>query len=136
MSGMRVAWIHVRVGVLNEMQYRANFFIQLVQSTVTVATGLIALAVIFGHTSDLNGWSRPELIVVMGVYTLVGGLIGFGIEPNMGRVLADIHQGTFDVDETAIGAGVRFLAATALTALWEGQRPITGEPLLAVNADN
>jgi ABC-2 type transport system permease protein len=94
--GLRLAWIHLRVGVLNEMQYRANFFIQLVQSTVTVATGLIALAVIFGHTSDLNGWSRPELVVVMGVYTLVGGLIGFGIEPNMGRVLADIHQGTFD----------------------------------------
>ncbi|MGJ6964491.1 M20 family metallopeptidase [Streptosporangium sp. G11] len=50
--------------------------------------------------------------------------------------LADIHQGTFDVDESAIGTGVRFLAATALTALWEGQRPIAGEALMAVNADN
>ncbi|WP_436763748.1 M20 family metallopeptidase [Streptosporangium sp. V21-05] len=50
--------------------------------------------------------------------------------------LADIHQGTFDVDESAIGAGVRFLAATALTALWEGQRPVAGEALMAVNADN
>lgn len=36
--------------------------------------------------------------------------------------LADIHQGTFDVDEKCIAAGVRFLAATALTALWEGQQ--------------
>ncbi|GAA0832688.1 M20 family metallopeptidase [Streptosporangium amethystogenes subsp. fukuiense] len=44
--------------------------------------------------------------------------------------LADIHQGTFDVDESAIGIGVRFLAATALTALWEGQRPLTGEPFV------
>ncbi|MDF5751309.1 amidohydrolase [Spongiactinospora sp. TRM90649] len=35
----------------------------------------------------------------------------------------DIHQGTFDVDETCIGMGVRFMAATALTALWEGGRP-------------
>ena len=96
MSGVRLAWIHLRVGVLNEMQYRANFFIQLVQSTVSVATGLIALAVIFDHTTDLNGWSRPELIIVMGVFTLVGGLIGFAIEPNMGRVLSDIHRGTFD----------------------------------------
>ena len=32
----------------------------------------------------------------MGVFTMVGGLIGFAIEPNMGRVLSDIHQGTFD----------------------------------------
>ncbi|MEU9836628.1 amidohydrolase [Streptosporangium sp. NPDC048047] len=50
--------------------------------------------------------------------------------------LADIHQGTFDVDESCVGAGVRFLAATALTALWEGQRPSSGEPLVALNADN
>ncbi|GAA4211093.1 M20 family metallopeptidase [Streptosporangium oxazolinicum] len=50
--------------------------------------------------------------------------------------LADIHQGTFDVDENAIGTGVRFLAATALTALWEGQRPVAGEALMALNADN
>ncbi len=32
----------------------------------------------------------------MGVFTLVGGLIGFVIEPNMGRVMGDIEQGTFD----------------------------------------
>ncbi|HZI45367.1 MAG TPA: ABC-2 family transporter protein [Ilumatobacter sp.] len=96
MSGVRLAWLHMRVAVMNEVQYRANFFIQLVQSTVAVVTGLVALAVIFDHTTDLNGWSRPELIVVMGVYTMVGGLIGFAIEPNMGRVLSDIHQGTFD----------------------------------------
>ncbi|GIH89576.1 M20 family metallopeptidase [Planobispora siamensis] len=48
----------------------------------------------------------------------------------------DIHQGTFDVDETCIGTGVRFLAATALTALWEGQRPGTGEQVVMLNLDN
>jgi ABC-2 type transport system permease protein len=95
-SGLRVAWVHVRVAVLNELQYRANFFIQLLQSVVLVGTGLVALAVIFDHTNDLNGWTRPELMVVMGVYTMVGGLIGFGIEPNMSKILSDIHQGTFD----------------------------------------
>ncbi|WP_405144749.1 amidohydrolase [Sphaerisporangium sp. NBC_01403] len=34
----------------------------------------------------------------------------------------DIHQGTFDVDESCIGVGVSVMAATALTALWEGHR--------------
>lgn len=46
--------------------------------------------------------------------------------------LADIHQGTFDVDEKCIAAGVRFLAATALTALWEGQRPSANEPVAGI----
>jgi ABC-2 type transport system permease protein len=95
-SGLRVLWVHLRIAVMNELQYRANFFIQLLQSVVLVGTGLVALAVIFDHTSDLNGWTRPELMVVMGVYTMVGGLIGFFIEPNMARIMSDIHQGTFD----------------------------------------
>lgn len=96
MRGLRVLLVHLRIAVMNELQYRANFFIQLVQSVLLVGTGLVALAVIFDHTTDLNGWTRPELMVVMGVYTMVGGLIGFFIEPNMSRIMSDIHQGTFD----------------------------------------
>ncbi|WP_327087541.1 M20 family metallopeptidase [Nonomuraea sp. NBC_01738] len=44
-------------------------------------------------------------------------------------VTYDIHQGTFDVDERAIGMGVRLMAATALTALWEGSRPSLIDPI-------
>lgn len=93
---MRVIWVHLRVAVMNEFQYRANFFVQLLQSLVQVVTGLVALAVIFDHTTDLNGWTRPELLVVMGIYNIVGGLIGFAVQPNMQRVLADVHTGTYD----------------------------------------
>lgn len=39
----------------------------------------------------------------------------------------DIHQGTFDVDESCIGKGVRFMAAAALTALWEDRGVRLGE---------
>ncbi|GHE33965.1 peptidase [Streptosporangium violaceochromogenes] len=46
--------------------------------------------------------------------------------------LADIHQGTFDVDESCIATGVRLLSATALTALWEGRRPRTTESIAGV----
>lgn len=94
--GARVAGVHLRVVLLNELQYRANFFVQLLESAVLAVTGLIALSVIFDHTTTLNGWTRPQLLVVMGIYTAVGGLIGFAIEPNMQRLLADVHVGTFD----------------------------------------
>ncbi|MEM9034282.1 MAG: ABC-2 family transporter protein [Actinomycetota bacterium] len=95
-EGARVAALHLRIGVMNELQYRANFVIQLLQSIVAITTGLIVLALIFDRTDDLAGWSRPQLLIVMGVFTLVGGVIGFAIEPNMARVMSDIRQGTFD----------------------------------------
>lgn len=96
LGAMRVAWLHLRLGVMNELQYRANFVIQLIQSLVAIGTGLVVLALIFDQTDDLDGWSKPELLVVMGVFTLVGGVIGFAIEPNMGRVMGDVQKGTFD----------------------------------------
>ncbi|CAN5200148.1 ABC-2 family transporter protein [soil metagenome] len=91
-----IAWKHLRIGVMNEFQYRANFVVQLLQSVVQVGTGLIVLSLIFDRTANLNGWTRPQLLVLMGIFTLVGGLIGFWIEPNMGRVMADVRLGTFD----------------------------------------
>lgn len=86
----------MRVSVMNELQYRANFVVQVFQSVVQVATGLVALALIFRQTNELDVWTRPQLLVVLGIYTAVGGLIGFAIEPNMGRVMSDIRLGTFD----------------------------------------
>ena len=88
--------LHLRVGVLNELQYRANFVIQLLQSLVAIGTGLVVLTLVFDRTDQLDGWTRPQLLVVMGVFTLVGGVVGFVIEPNMGRVMMDVRQGTFD----------------------------------------
>lgn len=96
MNGFRIAWLHLRIGVMNELQYRANFVVQLLQSLVAVGTGLVVLSLIFDRTDQLDGWTRPELLVVMGVFTFVGGVIGFWIEPNMGRVMMDVRQGTFD----------------------------------------
>ncbi|MFV1989745.1 MAG: ABC transporter permease [Acidimicrobiales bacterium] len=93
---MRLAWLFLRIGVMNEVQYRANFLIQIVQSLVAVVTGIVMLAVIFGQTDALGGWTQPQLLVVLGVFTIVGGIIGFAIEPNMGRIMSDVHLGTFD----------------------------------------
>ena len=75
MSFLRLAAVFFRVGILNELQYRVNFFLQLLQSLVALATGLIGLSLVFNHTEALAGWSRPELLAVMGVHILMGGFI-------------------------------------------------------------
>ncbi len=93
---MRLALTFLRINVMNELQYRANFFLQILESLVALATGLIVLSLIFSQTSALDGWSRPQLLAVLGVFTMVGGVIKFAIEPNMGRIMADIREGTFD----------------------------------------
>jgi ABC-2 type transport system permease protein len=85
-----------RIGALNELQYRANFAIQLFQSVIALVTGLAVLALVFSQTPELNGWSQPELLAVMGVHILMGGLIAALIQPNMVRLMEDIRKGTLD----------------------------------------
>jgi len=95
-SVLRVVWMFLRLGVMNELQYRVNFFIQLLQSLIALATGLVALALVFAHTTELAGWTRPELLAVMGVHIVMGGIIGTLIAPNMEKLAEDVRQGTLD----------------------------------------
>ena len=96
MNPIKLALTYLRIGVLNELQYRINFFIQLFQSFVSVATGLIGLSLVFGQVNNLAGWSRPELLAVMGVHLLMGGVIRSIIQPNMERLMDDVRNGTLD----------------------------------------
>ncbi len=91
-----VVWSYLKVGIANELQYRVNFFVQVLQSLIALAVGLISLALVFGYTSELAGWTEAELLIVMGIYILMGGIISTFIQPNMDQLLYDIHQGTLD----------------------------------------
>jgi ABC-2 type transport system permease protein len=96
MRPFRLFGLFLRIGALNELQYRANFWLQILESGIALGTGLAVLALVFSQTPALNGWSQPELLAVMGVHTLMGGLIGSLIQPNMERLRNDIREGTFD----------------------------------------
>ena len=96
MKLLKLTWSYLRIGIANEMQYRVNFFLQLLQSLVALTTGLIGLWLVFSQTTNLAGWSQPELLAVMGVYILMGGVIQAGIQPNMQRLMEEIQEGTLD----------------------------------------
>jgi ABC-2 type transport system permease protein len=96
MQIIRLTKTYWRIGIANELQYRANFFIQILQSVIALAVGLIGLGLVFDQTSDLGGWSRPQLLAVLGVYMLMGGMIQAAIQPNMQRLMEEIQAGTLD----------------------------------------
>ena len=75
MRALRLVWLYVRLGVMNEVQYRANFFIALFQSLLSVGVGLAVLALVYSQRPTLNGWTESELLVIVGVQILLGGVI-------------------------------------------------------------
>jgi len=93
---LRLFGLFFRIGALNELQYRANFAVQVFQSIIALGTGLAVLGLVFSQTTRLNDWTQAELIVVMGVHILMGGVIGTIIQPNMERLMTDVREGTLD----------------------------------------
>jgi ABC-2 type transport system permease protein len=96
MSVLRLLGLYLRIGILHELQYRVNFFIQILHSLISVGVGLVGLALVFSHTTQLAGWSQNELMAVMGVHLIMGGVIQTIIQPNMQRLMDDVQQGTLD----------------------------------------
>jgi ABC-2 type transport system permease protein len=95
-NALRVSWLFFKLGVLNELQYRVNFFVSLGQSLIALTTGLVVLALVYSHTEELNGWQQSELLCVLGVQILMGGVIKTYIQPNMTRLIEDVREGKLD----------------------------------------
>jgi ABC-2 type transport system permease protein len=96
MTALRLLWMYLRVGALNELAYRANFFVRLFQSVLELATALGGLAVVFSYTDKLGGWRPDEIVALLGVYFLVGGLISLVIQPSMEAFIDSVREGTLD----------------------------------------
>jgi len=131
MNILSLAGSYFRIGALNELQYRVNFFLQLFQSLIALATGLFGLAIVFAHTTELRGWTRPELLVVMGVHVLMGGVIRTTIQPNMERLMGDVQQGTLDFALTK-PADSQVLVSVREIRIWQTVDIVVGLVLVAV----
>jgi len=65
--------------------------------------------------------------------SIPGALARLGTRVPGSTASLDIHQPTFDVDERAIGIGVKTMAATAINALWD-DGAIVAQPLPGVTS--
>ena len=93
---LRVGWLFFRVGAMNELQYRANFFVQLFKSVLALGVALIVLRLVYSHTAQLNGWSESELLIVLGIQLVMGGIVHTAIQPNMQRLVDEVQDGKLD----------------------------------------
>ena len=96
MQFIRVFLLFFRLGVISEMEYRANFFIQLFQTSFSLVVALGGMAIVYGHTTTLNGWYPYELLALVGVYFIIGGMINTVIQPSLNQFMTDVRNGTLD----------------------------------------
>lgn len=131
MNQLRVLWTFFRLGALNELAYRVNFFTQVLQTFMALVMSLGALAVVFNQTDTLAGWYPAELIALVGVYILVGGLINLVIQPSMQRFMEDIRMGTLDF-MILKPEDAQFLISVRQVEIWKLVDVLTGIAIIVV----
>jgi len=131
MQTIRLAATYLRLGALNELQYRANFFVALFQSALAVAVGLAVLGLVYSHTPSLNGWSHSELMVVLGVQILLGGVIHALIQPNMQQLMDEVRDGKLDFALTKPEDSQLIVSLRALR-LWQLTEVASGAAVIGV----
>jgi ABC-2 type transport system permease protein len=124
-NALRISWLYLKVGVMNELQYRVNFFVQILQSLIQVGTALVLLKLVYSHTTELNGWSQSELLSLIGVQVLLGGVIHAFIQPNMLRLMEDVQQGTLDFALTK-PEDSQLLISVRMVRMWQVVEIVSG----------
>jgi len=93
---LRLIWLFARLGIQNNAAYRFDFFMRLVVSFVQMAGELVGLWIIFSNTRSLAGWNAYQVLVLLGVFRFMTGVIGLVIAPNMRLIMEDVRNGTLD----------------------------------------
>ncbi len=117
MHHLQLIWTFFRIGILNELAYRVNFYVQFLQSLLSLGTAIAGLTIVFSHTESLGGWQAVDILALLGVFMFVGGLIRLVIQPSMAQLMDDVRRGTFDFTLTK-PCDAQFLTSISQIHIW------------------
>jgi len=118
MHSLRLIWTFFRIGILNELAYRVNFYVQVLQSLLSLGTAIAGLAIVFAHTDSLGDWLAEDILALLGVFMIVGGAIRTVIQPSMSQLMEDVRQGTLDFTLTK-PSDAQFLVSISQIRIWK-----------------
>jgi ABC-2 type transport system permease protein len=80
----------------SQTEYQANLLFDLLAIGGNLAGSLFVMSLFFQGGRSLGGWSWPEALVVLGVYTMLDGLANTLLRPNLSRIVTHVQEGTLD----------------------------------------
>lgn len=94
-----------------EMEYRGNFYLSIFEMFLVIGTSIGAVLIMFGHTTTINGWTLPQMIVLLGVYYVIQGGVNLVFSPSFERLMEHVRVGTLDF-HLLKPVNVQFLVST------------------------
>lgn len=86
----------LNLALVREMQFRGHFLTTVVVGIAQVLLGLVPVLVLFRYTNAVEGWTRADMIVMLGVQQGMMGMMGMFIIRNMWEMTSNVVNGTLD----------------------------------------
>lgn len=96
MRYIRLFGLFLKASFLVELEYRANFAARAMVSVFWAGVTLVGAGVFYAHTETIGGWTFDEALVIIGLFTFMGGFIQTFLQPNVQRIIEMIRLGTLD----------------------------------------
>src|SRR5919201_3380414 len=93
---LRLLGHFARTELQYELEYRVNLALEVVQILAIMTTSIGAVLVLFDYTQVMNGWTLPQMFVLLGVYYVVQGVVDMVFEPSVEKLLEHVRLGTLD----------------------------------------
>ena len=85
------------LAIVREMQFRANFSSIILVGLAQIVLGLVPILILFEHATEVDGWKRADMIVLLGIFQIMQGLVGFAVTRNMWELPQGVQHGTLDL---------------------------------------
>jgi ABC-2 type transport system permease protein len=96
MRYLRLLRLYAANSIQLELEYRANFAVNVVTALFSLAAGVVVLSVMFSHAESFGGWSFYEALTLFGIYLLFEEFIYGTLTENLSRLPELIRTGDLD----------------------------------------
>lgn len=93
---LRVVRAQLRASLALALQYRLEFVVEGLLALLWMAVTLVPLLVVFGTRATVAGWTFPEMLVVLGWFVALKGVLEGTLSPSLMQVIDHVRKGTLD----------------------------------------
>ena len=93
---LKIYFLSVSRAYMTDLEYRFNFVASVLNTLFSFVNTLVFFNIIYFRAKEIGGWTKYELLLLLGVYMFIKGIFEFTIRKGLDRLPRYVRKGTFD----------------------------------------
>lgn len=86
-----------KTSLLVKLEYKANFFLQIIVEIGWALVTVFALEIMFTQTDDISGWTKGEVFMIYAFYRLMSAMGAVIFRENIRELIVLVNSGNLDL---------------------------------------